>query len=959
MYDFKNIEKKWQKYWEDNNTYKFNKDNIDKKLYTLEMFSYPSGARLHLGHWYNYGPSDTYARFKRMQGYEVFHPMGFDAFGLPAENYAIKTGIHPKDSTLKNIETMEEQLRGIGATYDWDYEVITCNPDYYKWTQWLFLKLYEKGLAYKKEAPVNWCPSCSTVLANEQVISGNCERCGTGVIRKKLSQWFFKITNYAEELLNDLDKLDWPEKTKIMQQNWIGRSEGAMVKFKVDNSDFSFEVFTTRVDTLYGCTYCVLAPENELVEKIVTDEYKEKVKKYQEESAKVSDIDRVATTREKTGVFTGAYAINPINNKKVPIWISDYVIASYGTGAVMAVPAHDERDYEFAKKFNLEIIQVVAMEYLDKDNPPRKDKEDTTRKVSLAILKHWKEDKYAVQVYKTQPWKGFIMGGVEEGETPEEAIKREVMEEGGYLNIKKVTPIDFRHFDSFYAAHKGVNRVAEHFDFIVELEDDKYEEPTEEERATYDIEWIDKDKVRDYINLEAHRIVWDKYVSGGDAFVDYGIAINSEEFNGLTTEETKKGIVNKLKGTANGDFVVNYRLRDWLVSRQRYWGAPIPIIYCDKCGVVPVPEKDLPVELPYNVDFKPDGKSPLVKCDEFVNTVCPICGGPAKREVDTLDTFVCSSWYFLRYPDAKNDTNPWDKDLINKILPVDKYIGGVEHACLHLLYSRFITKALRDMGYIDFDEPFKSLVHQGMILGEDGEKMSKSKGNTVSPDDYIEKYGSDVFRTYLMFGFKYIEGGPWDGNGVKAISKFYERLRRLIDNSIELIKKDYKTDINKDKEIESIMHNSIREITKDLDEFSFNTAISRIMEIVNALYKYTYDDKINTILLSDLIEGTILLISPFAPHMAEELWQQIGKENSIFKFPYPVYDETKVIKDSFELVIQVNGKVRSRVTINSDLSDEEVKKVALGQDNVKKYLQGEEIVKTIVIPKKLVNIVVK
>jgi leucyl-tRNA synthetase len=960
MYDFKKIEKKWQKYWEDNHTYKFNKDNIDKKLYTLEMFSYPSGAKLHLGHWYNYGPSDTYARFKRMQGYEVFHPMGFDAFGLPAENYAIKTGIHPKDSTLKNIKTMEKQLKGIGATYDWDYEVITCNPDYYKWTQWLFLKLYEKGLAYKKEAPVNWCPSCNTVLANEQVISGGCERCGTTVTRKKLSQWFFKITDYAEELLNDLNKLDWPEKTKIMQQNWIGRSEGAMVKFKVDNTDLSFEVFTTRVDTLYGCTYCVLAPENELVEKITTDEYKEVVKKYQEESAKISEIDRVSTVREKTGVFTGAYAINPINNKKVPIWISDYVIASYGTGAVMAVPAHDERDYEFAKKYNLPIIQVIAQHYpADPGNEIREGIEMVRRNTIIVALKHPSKDEYLCLDWKDHPWHTFVVGGIEEGETIEEATLRELKEETGYKNIVIEKVFDNEIHSSFYAAHKGVNRYQVTKYVLARLIDEQQEELDEEEKVKHNLVWVSKDKLLEFINLGNYTHLAHLIIDGEKPYVEDGVLINSEEMNDKNNREAMKDIVSKLEKMDAGKFVVNYRLRDWLVSRQRYWGAPIPIIYCDKCGVVPVPEKDLPVELPYNVDFKPDGKSPLAKCDEFVNTICPICGRPAKREVDTLDTFVCSSWYFLRYPDAKNNKEPWNKDLINKMLPVDKYIGGAEHACLHLLYSRFITKVLRDMGYLDFDEPFKSLVHQGIILGEDGEKMSKSKGNTVSPDDYIEKYGSDVFRTYLMFGFKYIEGGPWDGNGIKAISKFLERFRRLIDISMDLIKKDYEADTNKDKEIESIMHNAIKEITKDLDEFSFNTAISRIMEVVNALYKYISDDKINTKLLADLIETLVLLLAPFAPHMAEELWQQLGKENSIFNFSYPVYDETKVIKDSFELVIQVNGKVRSKVNVSSNLSDDEIKEIALAQDNVKKYLEGKEIVKVIVIPKKLVNIVIR
>ena len=562
------IDEKWQAKWEETNLYKFDPNKEGEKLYVLEMFSYPSGSQLHAGHWFNYGPVDSWARMKRMQGYNVFQPMGFDAFGLPAENFAIKTGIHPKDSTDKNIETMEKQLRAMGAMFNWDNEVVTCKPDYYKWTQWLFLKLYEQGLAYRKNAPVNWCPSCNTVLANEQVNDGSCERCDTEVTKKDLTQWFFKITDYADELLEKLDTLDWPEKTVSMQKHWIGKSTGAEVNFKVKDSDINFNVFTTRVDTLNGVTYVTLAPENKLVDQIVKPEYKAAVEEYQEQAKKQSDIERQSLTREKTGVFTGSYAINPINGKEVPIWVGDYVLATYGTGAVMAVPAHDERDFAFATKFNLPIERVIAS----------KDGSET--------------------------------------ELP---------------------------------------------------------------------------------------------------YCEAGILINSGEFNGLTTEDAKVKIVEKLAENNLGSSKVNYRLRDWLVSRQRYWGAPIPIIHCDDCGIVPVPENQLPVELPYNVAFTPDGKSPLAKCDEFVNVPCPKCGKAAHREVDTLDTFVCSSWYYLRYPDNKNLDKPFDTDLINSILPVDKYVGGPEHACMHLLYARFITKALRDMGYLNFDEPFKSLTHQGLI----------------------------------------------------------------------------------------------------------------------------------------------------------------------------------------------------------------------------------------------------
>ena len=797
--EMKKIENKWRKIWEEKELYKFDINSDKEKLYCLEMFSYPSGAKLHLGHWYNFSVADTWARYKKMCGYNLFHPMGFDAFGLPAENYAIKTGIHPKISTDKNIETMEEQLKKIGGSWDWNHEVITCNKDYYKWTQWMFLKMYEHNLAYKKEAPVNYCPSCNTVLANEQVVAGECERCGTTVIRKKMSQWFFKITDYAEELLNDLDKLDWPEKTKSLQRNWIGKSNGAYVDFKVDGTNEKFTVFTTRADTLFGATYCVLAPELDLVDKITTKEQKEEVENYKKEAAKISEIDRMNTVKEKTGVFTGAYAINPVNNKKIPIYISDYVLASYGTGAIMAVPAHDERDYEFAKKFNLEIIQV-----LDGEN------------------------------------------------------------------------------------------------------------------ANIDTE----------------------------AYTLDGIHINSGFLNGLNKEEALEKIYEFLEKEKVGKKTTTYKLRDWLISRQRYWGSPIPIIYCDDCGIVPVPEKDLPVELPMDVEFTPDGESPLKKCESFMHTTCPKCGKPALREADTLDTFVCSSWYFLRYPDNLNEKEPFNKEIINKILPVDKYVGGIEHACMHLLYARFFTKALRDMGYLDFDEPFISLVHQGTILGPDGEKMSKSKGNTVSPDEYVEEYGADILRGYLMFGFNYIDGGPWTDDGIKAINKFYLKVERLT--------KAISEENSEIEELEKSLHKTIKSVRTDIDKFQFNTSLSRIMEYTNALVKYE-----NNKIPRKYIEQLLLLLAPFAPYITEELWESIGNKFSIHNNSYPTYDEEKIKEDTVTMAVQVNGKLRSTVSVKKDEEKDVVLKLCKSEENVKKHIEGKEIIKEIVVPNKIVNIVVK
>lgn len=810
----RDIDKKWQKKWEDTKLYKFNPENIDKKLYCLEMFSYPSGAKLHAGHWYNYGPADSWARMKRMQGYEVFHPMGFDAFGLPAENYAIKTGIHPQDSTLQNIKTMERQLREMGATFDWDYEVITCLPDYYKWTQWVFLQLYKKGLAYRKKAPVNWCPSCKTVLANEQVVEGTCERCGSEVTKKDLTQWFLKITEYAEELLDKLDELDWPEKTKMMQRNWIGKSDGAEIEFKVDGKDISFKVFTTRADTLYGVTYVVLAPENEIVDLITTDEHRRNVEEYKEYARKQSEIERLSTEKEKTGVFTGAYAIHPITGEKVPIWISDYVLATYGTGCVMAVPAHDERDYAFAKKYDLPIKRVI----------------------------------------------------------------------------------------------KG------------------------------------NDGVDDSL-----------------PFVEYGILVDSGDFTGSKSEDARIEIVKMLEKEGKGALKVNYRLRDWLVSRQRYWGAPIPIIHCEKCGLVPVPEEDLPVLLPYNVEFSPDGESPLKKSEEFMNTTCPKCGGKALRDPDTLDTFVDSSWYFLRYPDNKNDKEPFNKELIDKMLPVDKYIGGAEHACMHLLYARFVTKALRDLGYLDFDEPFKSLIHQGIILGPDGNKMSKSRGNTISPDEYINEYGSDVFRMYLMFGFAFTEGGPWNDDGIKAMSRFIQRIERLVDKFIEDKGKEGKDEISKDeKELNYVRNYTIKSVTEDAEKFQFNTAIARIMELVNALYKYDADVEIkNTRLYEETIADLVRLLAPFAPHFAEEMWDRLGYTYSVFNQKWPEYDEKALIKDVVEIAIQVNGKVRGRLEVSPDANEKEIQDAAISAESIKQYIDGKEIVKVVVVKGRLVNIVVK
>ncbi|MCH5164820.1 MAG: leucine--tRNA ligase [Clostridiales bacterium] len=805
--DHNEIERKWQGIWNTTGLNTFEISKKGKKCYVLEMLPYPSGAKLHMGHWYNYGVADSYARFMRMNGRNVFQPMGFDAFGLPAENYAIKTGVHPKESTDENIATMERQLRDMGTMVDWSHEFRTCAPDYYKWTQWLFLQLYKHGLAYQKKAPVNYCPSCQTVIANEQVVDGKCERCKTEVVHKEMTQWFFKITDYAEKLLRDLNTLHWPEKTKTMQRNWIGKSVGGEVVFELcdkKNGINGITVFTTRADTLFGVSYVVLAPEHPYVEKLVTPECRAAVDEYVAATAKQSEIERTSTTKDKTGVFLGCYCINPISGEKVPVYIADYCLSTYGTGAVMGVAAHDTRDYEFALKNNLPIKRVIKGENTGDELP----------------------------------------------------------------------------------------------------------------------------------------------------YTEYGVMCNSGEFDGMKSSDGKLAVLKKLKKMGRGGPKVNYRMRDWSVSRQRYWGAPIPIIYCEHCGTVPVPEEDLPVLLPHDVNFTPDGQSPLKKCQEFTNTVCPKCGRPAVRETDTLDTFVCSSWYYLRYPDAHNCREPFDKDTVNAMLPVDCYVGGAEHACTHLLYSRFITKFLHDCGYLKFKEPFKRLVHQGVIMGTDGYRMSKTRGNVVSADPLIEKYGSDALRLYLMFGFDYTEGGPWSDNGIASCAKFMDRIERLVEEvkSVRSSKKAGALDYE--------LNYCIQQVSKDIRAFHFNTAVARLMELVNAMYKYRTDASYYPPYLKYVLREFIKLMAPLAPHFCEELNFMMGGNKSVFEYWYPRCDKSKLIRATTEYAVQINSKIRCKIVLPQGVDRESAEKLALQSQDVVAALNGATPKKVIVIPERLINFIV-
>ncbi len=943
-YDHKVIERKWRRYWENKKIYKAADKNRSKQnFYTLVEIPYPSG-NLHVGHWYAFSVPDIFARYKRMWGMNVMFPIGFDAFGLPAENAAIKRGLNPKKWTYDNIKYMENQLRSMGASFDWDRKIITADPEYYRWTQWMFLHLFKKNLAYQKETQANWCPSCKTVLANEQVVSGRCERCDSEVEKKNILQWNLKITDYAEQLLNDLDELQWPEPIKESQRNWIGKSEGAEIKFQISNSKSQIPVFTTRPDTIFGATYLVLSPEHEKIPNYnhqITNW--DEVIRYIEQSKKKTEIERTAENREKTGVeLKGIKAINPATKEEIPIFVADYVLSGYGTGAIMAVPAHDERDLEFAKKYNLPIKQVIAPFFIDKDNPPKEEKKWSPRKAVQAVIKHPEKDEIVQIHWKKMPWKTLVIGGVEEGESFEEAVIREVREETGFKNFRKVEKLGWEIRSQFYAEHKDINRDAHVQVFIVELEDLEQDKLSEEESEKHTVNWVptsDLEKTFWPIS-ELPEIVANiknrKYVFSGN-----GKLINSSEFNDLDSEKAKDEIIKFVGGTKK----TTYKLRDWGVSRQRYWGVPIPIIHCEKCGQVPVPDKDLPVKLPEIKDYLPrnDGKSPLAKAEKWVSVKCPNCKGKAERETDTLDTFVDSSWYFLRYTDPKNKKEFADKKKMEDWMPVDFYSGGAEHNTMHLLYSRFWQKALYDLGLVKDKEPYKMRMNRGLILGPDGNKMSKSKGNVVDPDEIVRNLGADTVRTYLSFIGPFNETGhyPWSTDGIVGVRRFLERVWKLREKVTE----------GENVKDEILFNRTIKKVGEDIQSLKMNTAVSALMIFTNALAKQ------NTISKKEF-ETLLILLAPFAPHLTEELWQAVlKKKSSIHQEKWPKFNPKKIGRNMTTIAIQINGKVRAVMEAEGQESEEKIKEMALSQEAVQKWIVGKEIKKVIYVKGKVLNIV--
>lgn len=949
MYNTKEIEEKWQNFWKENKLFNASNKSDKEKYYLLVEFPYPSGAGLHVGHVRSYTALDGIARLKRMQGYNVLFPMGWDAFGAPAEQYAIKNHIHPKKAVEENISVFKGQLESMGYSFDWEREFSTTDPEYYKWTQWQFLKFYESGLAYKAEKEINWCPQCKTGLSNEDAAGGVCERCGTRTEKKLKNQWMLKMTAYADRLLDGLEETEFLEKIKTAQINWIGKSTGAEVDFKLKDTEDVLTVFTTRCDTLFGVTCMVLSPEHEYLTK-----YKSRIKNieeveaYQKEAKNKSEIERTDMTKEKTGVkIDGLTAINPVNNEEVEIWISDYVLSGYGTGAIMTVPAHDERDYEFAKKFNIPITQVIAKSFTGEgESKIREDKPFTDRNVVNCIIKHPTENKYLCVKNKKFGWIDFVMGGIEGEETPIEAAIREITEETGYTNINIEKEMEFVYFDNFYAEHKEVNRHITCHTVIGKLNNLELLERTKEETDLADIIWLDESEVLEKLNTNAHKYDFARFINNEGAMTDDGIHINSGFLNGLNKEEAIEKMLEYLEENKFGRKTTNYRLQDWIFSRQRFWGEPIPMIHCEKCGWVPVPENELPVLLPEVTAYEPTetGESPLAGITEWVNTTCPKCGCAATRETDTMPNWAGSSWYWLRYMDAKNDECFADFDVLKYWGMVDLYNGGMEHATRHLLYARFWHQFLYDKGLVPTKEPFKKRVAHGMILNSDGKKFSKSSGNGVRPDDMVNKYGADALRTFEMFIGDYEKDASWNEEGLRGCKRFLDRIYRLKDKLND--------NENYTGSLENIINKTIKKVTDDILSMNFNTAVSALMILTNELEKQESISKKDYRIL-------LTLLNPIAPHITEELVETNNLGEPICKSPWPTYDENKLIDSIVKIAVQVNGKLRGSMEVPNGTNNEELIRLAKELENVQKHLIDKEIIKEIVVPNKIVNLVVK
>ncbi len=931
------IEKKWQDYWDTHHTFEAKNNDSKPPYYVLVEFPYPSGSGLHVGHVRSYTAQDAIARMKRMQGYNVLYPMGWDAFGAPAEAYAIKNHIHPKEAVQENIKTFKSQMKNLGFSFDWTREFSTTDPEYYKWTQWQFLQFYKHGMAYKDTIPVNWCPNCKTVLSNEDAAGGVCERCGTSVTQKEKSQWMLKMSSYAEDLLKGLDDTNFANKVKLGQINWIGKSTGAHVNFKVDGYDEEFTVFTTRCDTLFGATYCVLAPEHRLIDKITTSDMKKEVENYKDTCKHKSDMERTELNKDKTGVFTGAYAINPVNKMKIPIYISDYVLATYGTGAIMAVPAHDERDYDFAQKFNIPIVQVLE----EVTGTPH---ENETKKNSIvAIVYDEEKQKYLTINWHDLGGRLFIGGTIKDNETALECAKREVEEETGYIDLELISELPkINHH--YYAYNKDKYFNIESTGFFFKLKSSKKKKQNLDEDEKFTVEWVDNDTVIKEIKDSLHCKTYEYALNPG-AMVGDGIHINSEFLNGLNKDEAIQKMLNYLKENKCGEAKVNYKMRDWIFSRQRFWGEPIPMIYCEHCGWVPMDEKDLPLLLPNVAEYEPtdDGESPLAKITDWVNTTCPKCGNLAKRETDTMPNWAGSSWYFLRFMDAHNDQEFASMDAMKYWNHVDWYNGGMEHTARHLLYARFWVQFLYNIGLVPKKEMIWTRVSHGMVLGSNNEKMSKSKGNVINPDDIVNEYGADTLRVYEVFMGDYQADVPWSTESLKGCRRFIDKVMRLKNKVVD--KECYSSDL------EALIHKSIKKVTNDTLNLSYNTAISTLMILANA-----YQD--HNEITKDDYHVLLTLLNPYAPHITEELNEQIGYQ-PICESSWPEYDEEKTIDDKITIGVQVNGKLRGEVLVNTNEEESSVKEKVLNIENIKKYLDGKDIVKFIYIPNKIVNIIIK